>query len=421
VEVVDGSEPDLEENEYDDEDEEVEKSRRPLADRKAAARAAKAKSGIYAAQAPAIEGRFKRWEKAYDANRQAKLARGEKSVFDSGEAANRFAALFRLQWAKAINKNDYANRANDLEIVGKSTATTINNAAHGNFIAVEEFRPELIDLLNESGATRQLLNVIPSDGTPISLPRHLADFQVAWEGEPASGNSTLANTDRIKLIPKQLMGVAKITNAMLNDSRIGLPDYYAMQGARQMGFAEDLAFFNGDGTSGFGGIVGLRNFLDTTAILDASGANWGAVTDADIARLQGAVLSKAITQGNARFSCTTGAYFGTFNRINRGLGGTDFAGGRSAGLAESTHGYPVVFNNVTQASSASGQVFAYFGDFDMAAKMIEVSGSYEFAVSDQERFSTDETVFRVKERIDILVHDGGSSTTQSPVVAIKTT
>lgn len=423
VTVEDGSAPDEAEGEAmdgEEDDEEVAKSRR--------ARQVKPKGShkmadlLAAGRAPSVAGGSEaaRMEKRYDA--LVRNGRGTKhhsrAVFNSGGDSLRFGALFRYQANKG---RDYAARSFDRDIIGKATATTIDNALGGSLMAVEEYRTELIDLLSDYGACRQLLTFVPSTGKPIRMSRKTSDISSYWAVEAGTVTESNVEVDSVVLVPQKLMALADISNDLLEFADYDIADLYASSAMRELARKEDEAYFNGDGTSTYGNIVGLKNALDATAITAATGTTFSTVVDADVNSAISKLLPKALTSGRLQWSMTPNAYHSVFPRIYKGLGGTDAAQGEGFSGGNRVGGYPVVFNNVTLAATATNTIFAYVGDHNMAAKACEVRGSFSIEFDSSNQFKNDITTMRVKEYVDINIHDSGSSAgVDSPVVALKT-
>jgi HK97 family phage major capsid protein len=86
--------------------------------------------------------------------------------------------------------------------------------------------------------------------------------------------------------------------------------------------------------------------------------------------------------------------------------------------------YPVVIVDVMPKAAATNQVMALFGDLRQAATMgihregVRIEASNSAYVGSESCFERDKTAIRGIERMDVVAHDVGSSTSCGPICGI---
>lgn len=343
----------------------------------------------------------------------------KRAVFDDVDRAEYLGAACRLKYAPTVGRLDYAQKARDMEIVGKGATGSVN--AQGGATFMGEFVPELIVLLNEYGATRQLLNVRrPTGAPPYTYPRRTADPTVSWAAAGAAASDQNPAYDNVEVNIGKLIGYMNVDNELLNDSAISIVDDLMGGFANAISYQEDLAFFLGDGTSTYNGVTGLINAIGSAGIATQGTSNtWGTMVDGDIQAMLGKLPSYA-WRGAPKMTCTPAAFFNIINRLSRGIGGVTYTESQTGIVKPVYNGYEVVYNDVMASATAVSTISVIFGAFDYAAKAVEIPGSLEFATSEHYRFANDQLALRTRERFGINVHDAGDTSTAGPVVALKT-
>jgi HK97 family phage major capsid protein len=344
--------------------------------------------------------------------------RKERAVFDDVDRAEYLGAMFRHKTMQTIGRFDYAQKARDLDIITKGATGSINSQGGATFMG--EFVPELILLLNEYSATRQLLNVrTPSGAPPYTYPRRTADPTMTWVGAGVAGTDQNPSYGNVAVNVGKMLGYMNVDNELEHDSAINIVDDLFNGFANAIGYTEDQAFFNGDGTSTYGGITGLLNAIGSAGVSTAAGDTWGEMTDAEFQATLG-LLPGYAWRGTVKITCTPNAFYQIINRISRGMGGVTYTESQTGVVKPVYNGYPVIYNNVMAAATAISTKSVLVGEFDYAAKAVEIPGSLALESSDQYRFANDQIALRARERFGITVHDAGDSSNAGPVVAFAT-
>lgn len=345
-------------------------------------------------------------------------ATGRKAVFDDADKAAVAGAWFRYNAAQVAGRT-YPQKTADLDILKKG-GVSYDAGQGGSFTPGPEFRAEMVELQDEYGTARKLVpfQAIPKEG--IGLPRWDSDLTVTWNTEGSTLADQDPSTSSVWLYPKKLTGYIKITNDLLLADAVGIVDQCFRSFSRAMANKEDNAFFLGDGTSTYGGIVGIANAIGSAGVkTQTTGSTWAAIVDADLQAWLGKLPHYAWQNGQLAFTCTSAAFFEIVNRLNMAKGGVTYREGANQSVIYQYNGIDFVWNNVMASATATSTNSAYFGSFGMGIKCGQ-HGTLQFAQSDQRHFDEDSIALRAVEYVDINCHDLGDSSDAGPVVALKT-
>lgn len=362
--------------------------------------------------------------KAYD--RKAKSGRGS-TAFASAEEAEMFGSLLTV----ALMPEKASKRMKEVaEFARKANIGTTNTS--GGFAVPDVFIPSLIELKELRGAARQVLSVLPAARDRVEMPRRTGGVTVYWPGE--GGNITESNPsgNNVGVTANKMTAITRVSNELLNDSAIAFGDWVAREIAYGFADKEDQAVFNGDGTSTYGGHVG---FCPAIKALSGTIANIaGLVVGSGNAYSELALIDFEAVIGRAPAYVTNGYwvmhkrfYYEVCARLSLAAGGvtsTEIQGGIRTPMFL---GAPVVFAQVMPSVEANSQVCALYGDFNQAAKAIEVAGGMQIATdTGGDNFTADVTAFRGVNRFGVTVHDVGNASATAasripgPVVGLIT-
>lgn len=343
---------------------------------------------------------------------ERKAAAGRAS-FSDVETAEAYGAWMR---STVLGSKWYPQKDADLEILSKTHLTTVNTA--GGAFVPDDFKPELITLLEDFGVARQVIGVTTMARDTLTMPRIDSVFATTWTGEAVALTEDTLDTSNIELVARKLTGFGRVSSELLNDSAVNVADTLAQEMARGLANKEDLAALLGDGTSTYGGVVGFANAIGSAGVVTASGNLFSEFTDADIQAALGKLPGRVHARGTISIVCHSAAFFNVFNRLAFAKGGITYAEGQNGRPQYRYNGYPVVFAQVLPGTDANSQKAIYIGDFGTAAKFGEV-GSVEIAQSTERYFDTDEVAYRAVERVAINVHDAGDANAAGDVVVIQ--
>lgn len=212
------------------------------------------------------------------------------------------------------------------------------------------------------------------------------------------------------------------------DAVINLGDTLTSEIAYCFAKGEDDALFQGDGTSTYGGITGLRSIFNAGvgslagAVDAASGHDTMAELDAtDLAAVQGKLPQYVYDRGRPAWFCSQTMWANVFERLIGASGGVtkDQASGRTI---REYNGYPVYITASMLApaattTDASDVAMILFGDLNMSVTMGDRRGM-TVSRSTEYKFAEDQIAIKGTERFDINCHNTGDTTTPGSIVAL---
>jgi HK97 family phage major capsid protein len=311
--------------------------------------------------------------------------------------------------------------ANNGLIIQKAHTEGVNS--QGGFLVPDVLENELVSLREQYGVFRRNARVWPMTSDTLRIPKRAAGLTAYFVGEAAAGTESTQTFDSVTLVAKKLMALTTVTNELLEDAVINIGDDVAGEIAYAFAFKEDDAGFNGDGTSTYGGIVGLANTLTNATFQVSDGAQTATsgVTLAEISAAIAKLPGWAAQRNNIKFYCNKSVYHSVFERLMFVTGSTP-TGASAAEIASGGTGrflgYPVEFSQaLTAAPSGAGAVFAYVGDLAQGCYFGDRrSTSVAFSDSALNAFEQDERVIRGSERFDIVCANCGSSSASGAMI-----
>jgi len=112
--------------------------------------------------------------------------------------------------------------------------------------------------------------VMPMNSDTLTIPRRASGLTAYYVAEAGSITASDMGWDQVNLVAKKLAVLARYSSEVNEDSILDFANTLADEIAYAFANAEDQAGFNGDGTSTYGGITGVRDKLKN---LDSTIAN----------------------------------------------------------------------------------------------------------------------------------------------------
>ena len=400
----------------EDEEDEVSKSVKAGAERRRQRNKGLNPYAMHATKGPAVRtSGIARRKKAYDrAVRDGTEFMGKRPVFQSADESEFVGAAIRLMATKNGLRAPYQKIEDDRAIVKATGLTTTNE--WGGALVIDEVAPGIIDLLHKYGATRQLAGVEPMRNDVKEFKKRGSEMSFAYTSEGAAGSETNPEFETISLNAKKIMGIARLSNEILEDDAFGIGDQVAISTANGMAKFEDEDYFLGSyGTHG-----GLAGAIDSDSTYDAtlSASGWEGYTVPKIQQWFGKVPAEAWASGTVALACSSAFYFSVLRSQALSAGGTSgdsILSGIKGGYAYDH--VPVVLTEVLPSTYAADQIVAYLGSFKRGTYFGEVTGSHQLDASSERYWDEDEFAWRAKERIAFNFHGVGG--TDSEVIALK--
>lgn len=334
--------------------------------------------------------------------------------FADADVAEICASLVRLSVA---GEKHYAQKANDIACV-KAGQVEFQNTL-GGYLVPPEFVAQLMYVTEPHGIARRLANVVRMSREIQNHPRKTGIASFAWVGEGQATTAQTNNYDSVPLSAKKMQLIMQASNELLEDAAISVADDIANSVGEAYDNTVDDAYLLGDGTSTYGGYVGLNNALPAGAYINGAGA-WSAFTLANFNVVMGSIQNidpkRVVAIGSRQF------YHQVIQRLN--LASSQFkeiAGPPGMGSTTmSVCGVPYYeWQRMPTATGSTVKSF-YIGDF-AGASMIGERRDLNIMASEHSAFSSDSIQWRATARAAINIHGDGRGTTVGPIACLVAT
>jgi HK97 family phage major capsid protein len=310
----------------------------------------------------------------------------------------------------------------DQEIDSRAMSESVNTK--GGFLVPDEFESSVIDLREQYGNARRNLRIKPMASDHANEPKKISGVTAYPIGEAAAITESDQAWGNVELTARKWAVLTRISTELSEDTLISLADDLAQDIALAFATAEDNACIDGDGTSTYHGIIGIRTKMidgvHTGSYVDGTSGSddWSEITDAHLLSVMAALPMYA--RRRAKWHCSPTCKVAVFDRLMRAAGGTTMAE-VAAGAQPRYMGYPIEEwpSMPTDSSSAAlnNKIMFFFGDLMMSSKMGSRRG-IAIRTLVEKYADTDQIGIVATERFDINHHSitGSSSTARGPVV-----
>ena len=306
-------------------------------------------------------------------------------------------------------------------ILTKGHTESINSA--GGFLVPDEFESSLISLRERYGVFRRNARIVPMSSDTKRMPRRKTTLTAYAVGEAAAGTESDQVFDQVNLVAQKFMVLTTASNELNEDAIVNLGDDIANEIAYAFALKEDECGFNGDGTSTYGGIVGVIPEIEgISSAAGISDANIGAYASMTVAKIMEFVakLPAYADSPNCKFYCSKAFYHGCLENAIYQSGGVTASEVKDGQRNPTLLGYPVEFVQVMRKSYTADTIQCLFGDLSLAAYFGDRrQTSIAFSDSALNAFEQDEVAVRGTERFDIKCANLGDATDAGPIVALK--
>lgn len=306
-------------------------------------------------------------------------------------------------------------------ILTKGHSEGINSA--GGFLVPDEFESSLISLRERYGVFRRNARIVPMSSDTKRMPRRKSTLTAYAIGEAAPGTESEQIFDQVNLVAQKFMVLTTASNELSEDAIVNLGDDIANEIAYAFALKEDECGFNGDGTSTYGGIVGvipeIEGIASAVGIADVAISSYADFEVEDLMALV-AKLPAYADSPNCKFYCSKAFYHGAVEKAVYKAGGVTARELKEGVATPSLLGYPVEFVQVMRKTYTADTIQMLFGDLSLAAYFGDRrQTSIAFSDSALNAFEQDEIAVRGTERFDIKCANLGDATDAGPIVAMK--
>jgi HK97 family phage major capsid protein len=307
----------------------------------------------------------------------------------------------------------------------------------GGYLVYDELDNAIIDLKVQYGVFRRNARLVGMTSETKSRSRRTGGLTAYFVGESQAGTKSKKTWDRVQLIAKKLMVLTKMTNELSEDAIISTADDLVQEIAYAFAYKEDISGFIGDGTSTYGGIIGVIQKLIRTACTGGVGTGavtagsglyrydtgnaWSNIALGDITAMM--ALCPSFSRLGAKHYCSPMFYNSVMVPLLVAAGGATVRDLENGPASEKFLGYPVEFVEAMPTTAATNTVPLVFGNLQQAAdfgdrRQTTLATSDSAVIDGESTFEQDEVALRGTERFDANVHDVGSSSTTGPVVGL---
>lgn len=302
---------------------------------------------------------------------------------------------------------------------GRKAQSEGNNSL-GGFLVPEELDDAIIDLRAQHGKFRANTRVLNMSRDLMLINRRVSGLTASAVGESGSFTESDKTFDQVQLTAQKFGTLTKISSELLEDAVLNIGDDIAGEIAYAFANKEDECGFNGDGSSEFAGIVGLKNAIGSAGIkTQGSGNTFAALTLGDFTGTVGLAPEYVFARSAPKWYMSTQFYHTVVLDLLVDAGGNTNLTLANGVSVPSLFGYEVVKVDVMPKATATSTICAYFGALDLSSTMgdrrpTEVATSTDFA------FNQDQTAIRGRTRFSIVNHDCGDGSNAGAMVALKT-
>jgi len=336
--------------------------------------------------------------------------RAERDAYESG------------QWARAVVFGDERAAAwcrdNNIQL----RVMTEGDNTTGGYLVPEAMENSIIDLRAEYGVARRVAEIVQMGSSVVPMPVRKSGTTAYFPGEEDEITASDMGWGQEQLVAKKVAALTRLSNDLVQDSVIDIAAKVADEHAYAFAVKEDSCLIYGDGTSTYGGIVGLKAKLEVSGMagIYTAASNSDTPQEIILKELNGvmSVLPSYARKGAVWVSSPSFDEL-IFGRLMAAAGGNTTA--TLAGeIMPAFLGKPRLTCEPCYSDSTAdltGKAMAFYGNFKQGVLMGERRGIMVKVLS--ERYAEYDQIGVIgTERIDINCHGVGDTSNAGPIVAL---
>jgi HK97 family phage major capsid protein len=292
----------------------------------------------------------------------------------------------------------------------------------GGYLVPTEMEQSIIDLREAYGLARRLTRRRPMGSDTRSVPKRTGGVTGYFINEDNEGvTASDKSWGNVNLVAKTLAALSLISKNLEEDSIIDTVDDLTFEQAYAFATKEDQCWLIGDGTSTYGGMVGLITLMEATAYASRITAatnhdTFAEIDNADLTSVMGGVADFAgLNPQWVASKLFTHTVFGRLKATAGGATGAELSARQRDGYLGYDANTSEIMPKVT--TTLSSKVMALYGDFSMSSSFGDRRGIVVEVL--RERYAEKLQVGILgHERFHIVNHDLGSTTAKGPVAAL---
>ena len=332
------------------------------------------------------------------------------------------------RWLMATVMNNAESRqwCHDHGVEIRVQTEGVNTA--GGFLVPDVLERAIIDLRETYGQFRQNCRVMPMSSDHSIIPRRTGGVTAFFIGESTEITASDKAWNQVELTAKKLGALSRMSTDLSEDAVINVADDLTSEMAYAFAVKEDQCGIDGDGTSTYGGMTGIRvkmtdGLHDGGLVTGAACDNWTEITAAMLSSLMAQIPAYALP--GAKWYCSPVAKASVFDRLAMAASGNTLAN-IAAGAMSAYGGYPIVtmpaMPTTDDSAALNGKIMLLFGDLRLSTTLGDRRG-ITIKVSADRYMEFDQIGIQATERFCIVNHDIGGATVASrgPIVGWKGT
>lgn len=345
----------------------------------------------------------------------AKQRHGKLAGFENREEAFRAGCWFAATFLNHARADQYCREFGITQALSGGQQT-------GNFLVPEEMERAIIRLVETYGVFRNEARGMPMTSDTLSFPSRATGVTAYYVNEvPTSITESSPTARQNQLVAKVLAVRTLVSRDLLEDAIIDLINWVVQEVALAFAQAEDEAGFNGDGTSTYGGIVGLKGALAAGSIYTALAGNtgFGTLDLEDFEAMAGKLPTYA--RATAKWYFSQVGFWSSAARLQAAAGGNAISDIGNGPVLQFM-GFPVVISqvlNATTGAQVSTTGLCYLGALNQAATMGTRRG-IETQILRELYAATRQVGIIATQRYDICINERGTASAAGPVIALAT-
>lgn len=308
------------------------------------------------------------------------------------------AAMGRLSGERNVVAEAFCN-SHGYEVLNVATES---NPTSGGFLTPNPLSAAVVELKAKVGVSRQLAEVVPMTSEYLGMPKETGGYTVQYpdEGGTISTSDLTWGLVNLSVTKRVVLGFA--SNEMMDDSVIAFTDIFASRAAHALAAKEDDEFCNADGTSTYGGEVGLKGAIGAGGIHTAATGHdtWPELDIADFTGVMGKLPSR-FSNGGESWLCSPQFYALAMLKAVGGANQGFDAEGRPLFL-----GKPVFLTSKAPTTAAASTICCYYGSFSEGV-MIGDRVGFALSLSRHAKFDYDLTALKLRDYEKQLREAGG--------------
>jgi len=294
----------------------------------------------------------------------------------------------------------------------------------GGYLVPAVLSNSVIDFTTEFGVARQECRVIPMSAASTNVPVRKTGVTAYFVGEGEETTKSAATWGSVGLVPKKLAVLSVMSSEVDEDAVIDLAGWIAMECGRSFAEKEDDCWLNGDGTSTYGGMSGIRSLIvdgshNASKIAATSGDDtFAEIIAGDLDRVVAALPQPALK--NAKWYVSQAGYAMIFHRLIQAAGGLTLADMVNGPIKQGYLGFPIVITEkmpTDPSATYNGTVMMLFGDMRQAS-LLGSRREIRIKVDSSRYLEFDQIAILATERFHLVNHQMGDNSAAGAVIGL---